>query len=154
MPHISSWQFLDYSREKSDAAMFTGAITALTIAGFLTAFGGMRTALDAITTGTLAKEQWVGDNTVLSTTPPTDENSQRELKWLVVYSGDTTHKTFQMTIPTADPVGRLVPGTDLADLSETDMAAFVTAFEAFARTPDSDTETVTVQQVRLVGRNI
>ena len=34
------------------------------------------------------------------------------------------------------------------------LAAFVTAFQAMARTPDSDTETVTITEIRLVGRNI
>lgn len=152
--HKSSWQLLDFSEERSSVEMFNGAITAVSIAGFLTAFGGMRTAIDNITLGTVSKESWKGDETVISNTLPTSEFAQRESKWLVQYKGNTTNKIFTMEIPTADPTGRLTPGTDKADLTETNMAAFVTAFEGFARTPDSDTETVTVLKVTLVGRNL
>ena len=154
MPHVSQFTMLDYSNEKSRVEVYNGAITAASIAGFLTNFGALRTAIEGITRGVVQQEAWVGDRTVISNTPPTDENAQRELKWLVVYSGATSHKLFQVAIPTADPTGRLVPGTDLADLTDTEMAAFVTAFETLARTPDSDTETVNVEQIRLVGRNI
>jgi len=153
MPY-SLFTLKDFSDENSTVKIHNGAITAVSIAGFLTAFGGMRTALEAITLGTMAQEQWIGDLTLLSNTLPTNPFAQRELKWLVRYHGDTTGKKFQLEIPTADPTDRLVAGTDLADLTETDMAAFVTAFEAFARTPDSDTETVTIDQIVLVGRNL
>lgn len=160
MPHISTFTLLDYSNEKSSTSIYTGAITAVSIGGFLTEFGQMRTAIDDITLGTLHKEQWVGDATVLSQTPPASPYAQRELKWLVTYQGNTSQKLYQVTIPTADPNGtdgdgrpRLVPGTDLANLENEDIAAFVTRFESFARTPDSDTETVNVLSIRLVGRN-
>jgi len=152
--HVSNWSLLDFSNESSSVRMYNGAITAVSIAGFLTAFGGMRTALEGITLGTMKQEQWVGDLTVLSNTPPTNVFAQRELKWLVRYQGNTTQKIHNLEIPTADPTGRLTAGTDKADLTETNMAAWVTAFEAFARTPDSDTETVTVLDVTLVGRNL
>jgi len=152
--HVSVFSFRDFSRELSNVRMYNGAITAVSIGGFLTAFGGMRTALEAITLGVAAQEQWIGDLTVLSAAAPTNVFAQRELKWLVRYHGNTSNKKFTMEIPTADPTGRLVTGTDLADLTETSMAAFVTAFEAFARTPDDDTETVSVDEVVLVGRNL
>jgi len=152
--HVSVYTLLDFSGEKSTVRMYNGAITAVSIGGFLTAFGGMRTALEAITLGVVNQEQWIGDITLLSNTLPTNVFAQRELKWLVRYHGDTTQKKFQLEIPTADPTDRLIPGTDLADLTETNMEAFVTAFEAFARTPDDDEETVTVDEIVLVGRNL
>lgn len=151
--HKSNFTFLDYSNEKSVVSMYNGEITALTIAGFLTAFGGMRTVLEGITLGVVHQESWVGDQTLLSNDPPTNVFAQRELKWLVTYRGDTSNKIFNLTIPTADPTGRLVAGTDLANLANTEMAAFVTAFEAFAKTPDDDSEGVEVLEIRLIGRN-
>lgn len=151
--HKSNFTFLDYSNEKSVVSMYNGQITAASIAGFLTAFGGMRTALEGITLGVVHQEAWVGDQTLLSNDPPTNVFAQRELKWLVTYRGDTSNKIFNLTIPTADPTGRLVAGTDLANLANTEMAAFVTAFEAFAKTPDDDTEGVEVLEIRLIGRN-
>jgi len=48
----------------------------------------------------------------------------------------------------------VVPNTDVADITSTDWAAFVTAFEAYAKSPDDVAETVTVIDARVVGRNI
>lgn len=156
MGAIGNFTLLDYSNEKSGMSFYAGDITAVSLPGFLTEFGALRTAVEGITAGTMAKEEWVGDRTILSNTPPASAQAQRELKWLVTYQGDTSQKLFQMEIPTADlgVAGILVPGTDLADLSQTQMAAFVTAFEQIARTPDSDLETVTVISIRFVGRNL
>lgn len=154
MPHLSQFRIRDYSDEYSNVSLFNGAITAVSIAGFLTEFGDLRDAIAAIILGNVAQESWIGDRTTVNDVRPASTFAQRELKWLVEYHGDTTLKKFTLTIPTADPTGRLIAGTDLADLSETDMAAFVAAFETTARSPDDDTETVTVDAVRLVGRNI
>jgi len=151
--HLSTFTLLDNSGEKSSMTVHNGAVTAVTIAGFLTAFGDLRTAIEGITLGTMHKEQWVGDSDVLSNTLPANMFAQRELKALVVYEGDTTQKRFTVAIPTFDPTGRMIVGSDKVDLTETDVAAFVTAFEAIAKSPDDDTETVTVLEIRLVGRN-
>lgn len=151
--HTYSVGIRDYSGEIGTTQVHMGAITAVSIGGALTDMGALRTAIDGVTRGVVARESWVGDNTVLSNAAPTDELAQRELKWLVVYEGNTSNKKYQVTLPTANPTGRLLPGTDLADLTETAMAAFVTAFEDMARTPDDDTETVSVLEIRLVGRN-
>jgi len=150
--HNGTFTVLDYSEEKSTTSFNFGAITALTIAGFLTQFGNLRTAVGNIILGTIAREQWVGDNTLLSNTPPSDAQAQVELKWLVSYEGATTHKKFRVEIPTPD-ASKLIPGTDKADLTDTDIAAYVTAFEAIAKSPDDDTEGVNVLDITLVGRN-
>jgi len=151
---LARFQLLDYSNERSNTTVHVGPITALTIAGFLTDFGALRTAIEAITLGVVSQESWVGDSTVLSNTPPTDAEAQREKKWLVRYTGDTTDKVFTLEIATAElGGGHLLPMSDFADLTETDMAAFVTAFEDIARSPDDDAETVTVQSIQFVGRN-
>jgi len=159
--HKSKFTFLDNDGEKSTVEVYNGAITAISLAGFFAAFGNLRNAMAAITKGTIYKESWVGDETVLDNSYPDEASAQRELKWLVTYEGNTTHKLFQIAIPTADPDGldgadvpRKPAGSELANLNNEDIAAFVTAFEAIARTPDSDTETVTVVRIRLVGRNI
>jgi hypothetical protein len=152
--HTSSLTYLDFSNEQASVKINNGPITALTIAGFLSAFGDFQGATDAIVKGTRIRDEWVGDRTTLAAAAPSDEFAQRELKWLVTYEGSTSHKKFTLTIPTADPTGRLVAGTDLADLTNTDIAAWVTKFEAIAKSPDSDTEGVNVLSIRLVGRNI
>lgn len=151
--HTSGFTVLDYSEENSRTTISNGAITAVSIAGFLTQLGNLRTALGNIILGTVAKEQWVGDNTVLSNTPPADPAAQIELKWLVTYESVTQKKKFRQEIPTADPA-KLIPGTDKADLTDTDVAAYITAFEAIAKSPDDDTEGVNVLDINLVGRNV
>jgi hypothetical protein len=80
--------------------------------------------------------------------------AQRELKWLITYQGDSSGKLFSIEIACPDITDNIVPATDLADLASTDWAAWVTAFEDFARSPDDLAETVTVVSARLVGRNI
>jgi hypothetical protein len=150
--HTSTFTLRDYDKELGTVTIHNGAITSVSIAGFLTAFGALRSAIDTITNGVVAKEMWVGDNTILSNSIPTGETVQRENKWLVVYEGDTSKKKFQVELPTADPTGRLLTNTNQADLADTDIAAFVTAFEAIARSPDDDTETVTVLEIRYVQR--
>ena len=150
--HYGSFTIQDYSEEKSSFRFNIGAITAISIGGFLTQFGNLRTALGNIILGTVQKEMWVGDSTVLTNVPPSDSNAQVELKFLLTYEGDTSKKTFRNEIPTPD-TSKVIAGTDQVDMSDTDVAAYVTAFETIARSPDDDTETVTVLDMRLVGRN-
>ena len=151
---MTEWQFLDYSNERSTVRIKNGAVTAVSIGGFLTAVGTMRTALEGITLGTISKEKWIGDDTLISNELPANAFAQREFKWLVRYHGNTSQDKMTLTIPTADYTNRLIPGTDRADLTDAGIAAFVTAFEAFARSDRDDTETVTVDEIVVVGRNL
>lgn len=152
--HYTVTTLRDHSGELSAVKVYNGAITGASLAGFLANYGDLKTAIAGITLGELATDQWVGDRTVLSAAFPASAFAQRELKWLVQYHGNTTGKKFTCEIPTADLTGRVIQGTDLADLTNTEMAAFVTAFQTIARTPDDDTETVTIDAIRVVGRNI
>lgn len=151
--HYAGVTVLDYSEEKSGTSFSIGAITAVSIAGFLSQFGAWKTALGNIILGTVSKDRWVGDATDISNTPPGSPTAQIELKWLVTYEGASTKKKFRQELPTADP-SKTIAGTDLADLTDTDVAAYVTAFEAVAKSPDDDTEGVNVLDMRLVGRNV
>lgn len=156
MPHVYDIQIRDFSDETSTTQVFTGAITAVSIAGYLTALGNYRTAVEGITLGVVSHEKIVMDTTIISAARPVSAFAQRELKWLVRYHGNTSNKKFQLEIPTPDlsDADILVPGTDVADLTFPAMATWVTNFEGFARSPDSDTENVTVDEVVLVGRNL
>lgn len=152
--HYNTITFLDYSNETSSMSVYNGSVTALTIAAFLTQLGALRTASDAITLGTVSGQSWVGDKDILAASPPTNVFAQRELKWLVSYENAVSHKKYTLEIPTADPTGRLIAGTDRADLANTDIAAWVTAFEAMARSPENDVDGVNVLSITLVGRNL
>lgn len=146
--------YTDYSGEKSPAKI-TGASPVQ--AGFDTwtsLMAAIKSAIANITLGELYRESQASYVNIVSNDTPSNAFAQRELKWLVTYRGNTSEKLFRVELPCADAAAHLLPASDLADLTETDMAAFVTAFEAFAKSPDNGTESVSVQSIRLVGRNI
>lgn len=151
--HYYGFSVLDYSNEKSGSKVNFGAVTALNIAGVLSQIGDLRDAISAIILGVVGSDRWVGDSTTLTNVPPSDPGAQVELKFQFTYEGATSHKKYRIEIPTANPA-LTVAGTDLVDLADTDVAAFVTAFETLAKAPDDDTEGVSIIEGRLVGRNV
>lgn len=165
MPGKLGFSIVDYSREKTSLALATGNVTPASLAGLLTQIGTLRTAIDGIVLGTISDERLSVFETNLSNVVPTNELAQVESAWLVQYEdilpffddpvnavpNEGFGKLFNLTIGTADIVGRLQPASDEADLTDTQIAAFVTAFEAVARSPYGGT--VNVTKITFVGRN-
>jgi len=157
--HKASMTYGDVTEENSKVEVYVGPITALTIAGFLTQFGTFQTATDAITLGVRRKQQWIGDDTIVSNAYPTDRAAQREAKLLVDYRDDVTEEIFTLTIPTIDfSKLNFVPGGGDSVLfagagANADIVAWVAAFEAMAHTPRSDANAVSVVGMRFVGVN-
>jgi len=147
-------QFTDESNEKSTFGVTSTPLTSANFDAQQTAFTALRTASQALSLGDISQYA-IATLVNPAFTVPTDPFAQRELKWLVSYVGNTSGKTFQVEIPVAD-IGNdhKVPGSDLAALADADWVAFITAFEAFAKSPDDATESVTVTTAKLVGRNI
>lgn len=166
MPGKLGFSIMDYSREKSSFSLNTGEVTAVSLPGLLTEAGTLRTAIDGITLGTVSDESLSVFNTNLSNTPPASALAQVESCWLVTYEDNLPFfddpvnaipnegygRLFTLTIPTADIAasGRLAPNSDEAILAETGIAAFISAFEATARSPYGGT--VNVTSIRFVGR--
>lgn len=150
--HSFSLTFLDYSKEKSTAKGHMGPITVGTIAGFLTQFGTLKTAIQDLSLGTLISDSWTGDITSYSNAAPTDLNAQRERKWRVDYEDVVNLGKHQFEIPVALVVGQLVSNTDLANIETAEWIAFIAAFEAMAKSPDGNA--VNILGARLVGRNL
>jgi len=150
---VSTFQITDYSNEKSTFQVSSVVLTAGNFAAQSTLAATLVGALEDLTIGEVTKQTL---NQIVFDAPavPTDVYAQRELKWLVTAQGDTSGKLFSHEIACPDITGNIVPGSDLADLSSADWVAYIAAFEAFARTPDDPTETMTVVSARLVGRNI
>jgi len=161
-----SFTLMDYDREKTNSGFNTAAITPTSLAGLLTEFGALKAAIDTITLGTISDEAIYVNRTKNSNVPPSDPSAQRERKWLVSYEDNTQffdppdnaipnagyRKLFDMEIGTADfTTARLPNNGDEADLTETSMAAFVTAFEALVHSPYGGT--VNVVKITAVGRN-
>lgn len=154
--HYTVTTFRDYGGETASMKVYNGAITAASIAGFLSEYGTLKSATQAICEGVLSDDQWVGDKTQVSQAFPVSATAQRETKLLVTYKGNTTQKLFSLTVPTFKLAGNSVQGNkDIIPLDVSpEIIAWITAFQQIGRTPDSDTETVTVVGMRSVGRNI
>ncbi len=155
MSHYGTFTFLDETGEKSAMKFYHGAITATTLAGYLTQFGDLKAKTQALTRGTLHKERIVMDDTLLDSALPGDNLAQREAKLLVVYRDVVTNKVYTLTIPTVDLTHvTFVPGAkDNIRLDTTEVAEWITSFETLGRSPDNDANGVEVIQIRAVGRN-
>jgi len=140
--------FRDYEGSLGTTEINTGLVTALTLPALLTQVGDLRTAIDAIVIGVIADERQTVFNTILSQDYPASQNAQRGNKW-VVYYHDTTQffdapvnaipnagylKPFHIMIPTADNTLLADNEKDL-DITANPGLAFVTAFEAVAKSP-------------------
>jgi len=157
--HKARITYGDVTEESSSLEIYTGAITAISIGGFLTQFGTLQAKTDAITLGLRRQQSWIGDLTTVSNAWPTDKAAQRESKLLVDYRDTVTEEQFQLTVPTIDfDVLNFVPqGGDAVIFSgagaSTAITEWVTAFEAMGRSPRSDANAVEVVGMRYVGRN-
>lgn len=148
-----SIQYLDNSSEVKSIRLYAGEITAVSLPGFLTAFGALQTALDAVTLGTRSAQTW-GEETTVSNTPPVDKNAQIETEMLVRVRGATSEAPWSFRIPTADySAFNYVEGSDKVILSGAGASAattaLVTALEALCKMPDDETEAIVV-----VGMNV
>jgi len=150
------YTLIDHSNEKTRHNIELQAITSGNLDSVLTNIGAYQTALGNIVLGTVSIEDVHALIDNISEAIPASQFAQRELKLLIRYVGDTSGKTFTLTIGTPDLDSlEISPGSQFVNLSDAGiMAAWVTAFEAIARSPESDTETVTVVSAQVVGRNI
>jgi len=149
----TNFQITDYSNEKSNFSVNATVLTAGNFAAQQTLAAALAGAIEDLTIGEFTKQTALVP--VLDTPAiPTSPYAQREMKWLVRYQGDTSGKMFSIEIAAPDITDNVAPNTDIADLGSTDWTAFVTAFEAYAKSPDDPAETVTVIDARIVGRNI
>jgi len=149
--HTASLTYIDASNEDTTTEVNVGPITALTIVAFLAQFGDFRNATNANTLGNLGADRWTGDATKYNATIPTDENAQRERKFLVNYQDTTTFAPYRVEIGTADLEGRMIAGTDFVDLTNTEIATWITAFETLCKSPEGNN--VNVLSIQAVGRN-
>jgi len=146
-------QITDYSNEKSSFGVTSVTANAGNLAAQQTLAADLVAATEDLTIGEVTKQQMA---LVILDSPaiPTNPYAQREMKWLVQYQGVTSGKLFSTEIAAPDITDNVVVNSDVADLTSADWDAWVTAFEAFAKSPDNGTEAVTVIGARLVGRNI
>lgn len=149
-------QYLDYSGEKQTIRLYAGEITAVSLAGFLAAFGDLQAALDAVTLGTRSAQSW-GEETIVSNTRPASKNAQVESELLVRVQGATSEAPWSFRIPTVDytafnyadpPAGDQVILSGAGASAAT--TALVSAIEALVKMPDDETEAVVVVGMEVV----
>lgn len=157
----------DYSKELSSSSVHVGGVTAVSLPGLLTDIAAYKAAVDAIIVGVIREDSLRAFATSNSTALPASAQAQRERKFMVTYTDDLPFfddpvnaipnagfgKIFNFEIPTADfsLTGLFPTNTDEVDLAQTQIAAFVTAFEELARSPYGGT--VEVLALTGVGRN-
>lgn len=89
-------------------------------------------AIDAIVKCVRERDDFVIETNVTGAAKPTAGSAQVNIEWKVTYSDDVTGDVETVRLPGAnlDISGILQPASNVANLAETTMAAFVTAFEA------------------------
>lgn len=156
-----SLTYIDYSNEKSKLTLEIPLVTAANFAATATKINTLVAAADDIIGGNLNR-RILTIPTPASGLVPADELAQREDRWIVGYTDTTANlaagvtnpyygKRFTVGIATADLLNHMSSNSDFADLADADVAAFVTAFEAIARSPTGGA--VVVNYLKFSGRN-
>lgn len=147
--------YRDYSGETKSIRLYSGELTAVSLPGFLTSFGALTTALDAVTLGVRASESW-GEQTIVSNDRAAVKDAQIETEILVRVRGATSEMPWSFRIPTADytafnfadpPAGDTVILTGAGASAAT--TALIAAIEALVKMPNDEGEAVEV-----VGMNV
>lgn len=139
--------FLDQSNKSSTATFFVDpAITDADINAFLAEL--VKFTEGTRKTCTLTTE--VPKSVVTAPVTPTN-GAQREHKWLIRYSDNTTGSLHYAEIPTAN-TSLLAPNSDFVDLSAGDGALLKTEFEANMLSPAGNS--VTLLSMQSVGRTL
>jgi len=155
MPAVNTFTYKDYSNESSVISVESTALTAANFDAQETLRAALQTAMEVILIGVLQKTS-KGNRVDVSADLPASSAAQRENKWLVSYHDDTfpTRKlSIELPTPDVENEDYVLGNTDLIDLTDTDVAAFVTAFEAFVLAPWTG-NAVTVDKITLVGRKL
>lgn len=152
MPSKISLRYKDYSAEKSSCSWYAVEPSGATfdITAWLALQTTIASAVDAITLGIRGPHTVAWKVTSGSESLPSDAAAQREGGVRVFYQDDTNKELYHVTLPCPDYDLLATAGNDDVDLAITEVAAFVTAFEAGALSPDLNS--VTVYAAKLVGR--
>lgn len=162
MPDTASFTYLDHSNEKASMQFDIAVVTAANFDTQVGLLDDLRDAIAGITLGVLNK-RILTHKMAGSANIPTDPFAQRETKWVVGYTDVSTTisgvsnpyfgKKFSVEIACPELTGNLPTSTEYANLSDGGVVEdFVTAFEAFAKSPTGGS--VQVSYIRVAGRNL
>jgi len=140
----------DYSDESSRTTFEGVDLSAGNFAAQLALMVTLSAAAQAILVGHIYKERIVAvENDIPGVVA--SPYAQRELKWLVGFTDQVLGDKLSIELP-APALSFLVPGSDVADITATEMVDFIAAMEAFYRV--NGTNAINVDYIRLVGRNL
>jgi len=148
---LYSVDLIDWNSETQQHSLFAVTPSAVNFAAQLALRDDYDTALAAITACNIYKNNWGLNRRNSPKNPAATAAAQREIQWGVVYVDDATGQRFTFRIAGPVLTSNLLAGSDHADLAATDIAAFVTAFEAFAKSPAGNSCTIT--DIVVVGKN-
>jgi hypothetical protein len=141
----------DFDGEPTTTNFNVRAYNVVTFADDLGAFAELKATIEAITMGIVSSERVAPYVTRAAGTLPTDENAQRERKWSIIAQDNTTFDIVKYEIGTALLDGNMIPGSGEADLTATDIAAFVTKFEEVVFSNNGNN--LTVLRIEHIGKN-
>lgn len=151
MTSKASMSGLDYDSEKTRFGFYLPTLTSANLDTVVAQVGAIQTAVNAIVLGEF-DGLTVKVSEVKPSSVPTNQYAQRESKWRVAYTDDSNplgDGHFEIGMP---DLTKLSSGTNKADLTDTDIAAFVSALEGAAVSRLGNT--ITVVEMVHVGRTI
>lgn len=155
MSSYLNFQIRDYSDEKSTVSIPINDVTDLNFddltPGAGSARGDLQTAIEGVTIGNIAKYTSKVHDEAVNDVRPTDAAAQREAAIRIYARGQDTNKLYTLSVPCPNFDVVAQAGTDLIDLTGTEMAALVTALETHWQ-PPLDASGVLVEKAVLVGR--
>jgi hypothetical protein len=137
-----SLSFVDYEGSVGTTSVWSPLLNAGNIAAQTAAAQALRDAIAPLTRLNLQKESLLALETKYAVANPTDENAQRGIKWLVRMVEATTGNSVTFNIPGAFLTGFLAAGSRNMDLTLAEPIALVNAIEAFVRSNDGNSVTV------------
>jgi len=157
MPALVTFSILDYSNETSRVGLYLPELTpgnydSVTGDQVGESVGDIRVAMNALIAGNHLRRTVTAVTYNDTATLPTDPNAQRERKARFVYRDTVNGELGSFELPTADNSVLAQAGTDVIDLEEVAVAAFVAVVEANAVSRDGNA--IEIQSAQLVGRNI
>lgn len=152
MPGLLTARFRDRSDEYSNFSVLVEDMAGTDVWTVVTGLAsGLESAVEALSLATLVSIYFRQIGNAEDDTRPASVYAHRERGLRFFYSDDVTSDKFNITLPAPD--GTIVdnPGSDLVDLSITEVAALVTWIEANVVSPAGNA--VTVDRAVQIGRN-
>lgn len=142
----------DYDKESSTVTLPTVEIDETNLVAQEAFMDTFVTAVDGVSLGVIYKDVRTFKDDQIAGTPPASKEAQREKKWLVRMTGDTSFKPYTMTIPGADLALLDDQAKGKMDTSDPAYTLIKAAIENFYYGDAG--ESVTVQEIVFVGRNL